>query len=375
VNTARSNWEKSRGFPSIALPVQKYIGELDDERRLFYVAVTRAKEELCISSSRLDWYGKAMEPSQFISELGEAGVVYSETDSFEQNNETELIRFFSNEVIEHSVFSVEYLASRYAEENVSVTALNNYLDCPIKYLFRNLIQLPDVYTPALRYGDAVHRALESFFIQSAQGGTIGSRDELLAAYDTAISTAGFFGAELDTFRLKGRQSLGMYYDYYAHTWSSAVTVEEYVRRTLTVGDTNVTLSGKIDKLEWLKHSGAGPVRVVDYKTGKVYSQKSSRAQKDALERQIQFYHLLLQDYKGGDVMVAEAVLDFVEPTDDGEFEQKTLTVSEEDIFQLIDTIAKMAQAVCSGEFLQRGCKQKDCESCALYDAIVKNHTH
>ena len=369
MNTARSNWENSRGFPAISLPVDKYKGEIDDERRLFYVAVTRAKEHLIISSSKQDWYGKLMEPSQFISELGQNGVSYQETDDFELSNESELVRFFSNETAKESVFDTDYLSARFAEENLSVTSLNNYIDCPIKYLFRNLIQLPDVYTPAQRYGDAVHRALESFFKLSNVNQKIESRDCLLEFFDESLKTSGFFDKDFETFSLKGRQSLGMYYDYYHNDWSYDVLLEEYIRSTLRVADREVTLSGKIDKIEWLEHSGAGPARVVDYKTGKVYSQKSTKSQKEALERQIQFYHLLLQDYKNGDVIVREAILDFVEPTDEGEFEQKTLAVEEKDIINLTDLIEKMVNEVQSGEFLKNGCKKKDCESCLFFEGL------
>lgn len=375
MNTARTNWENSRGFASIALPLERYAGELDDERRLFYVAVTRAKNHLLISSSKQDWYGKAMEPSQFISELGEQGISKIDVSNFEQDNQSELIRFFSNDSIDDSIFSVDYLAARFAEENLSVTSLNNYIDCPLKYLFRNLIHLPDVYTAPLRYGDAVHRALEAFFKKAREAGKIGSRKALLDAYEEAMKTSGFYGDEYETFLLKGRQSLGMYYDYYAKDWVATVALEEYIRCTLETKEGTITLSGMIDKLEFLDEIDHGPVRVVDYKTGKVYSQKSSKAQKEALERQIQFYHLLLRDYKDGDVVVKEAVLDFVEPTEEGVFEQKTLEVTNEDLTVLTENIEQLQRDVKDGSFLSKGCRKKDCEWCTFWDGIdIKTKT-
>jgi DNA helicase-2/ATP-dependent DNA helicase PcrA len=369
INTARSNWEKSRGFADISLPLGQYKGELDDERRLFYVAITRAKTHLSISSSKQDWYGKAMEPSQFISELSEASVCHEVVDEFESGSEAELIRFFSNEPLHDSVFDAEYLAARFAEENLSVTALNNYLECPRKYLFRNLIQIPDVYTPALRYGDTIHRALENFFKASVEEKKILAKTVLLDAYETAMNTSGFFDKDYDTFLKKGRQSLGMYYDYYHTWWSLNVSLEEYIRATLVVDDVELTISGKIDKLEFHDELGSGRVRVIDYKTGKVFSKKTTKAQKEALERQIQFYYLLLQNYKEGDIKVEEAMLDFVEPSDDGTFEQKSLTVTSADLEHLTEQIHFMAQAVRSGAFLEQGCQKKDCEACQFWETI------
>ncbi len=369
INTASSNWEKRRAFPGITLPIQKYAGDTDDERRLFYVALTRAKTELHISSSKQDWSGKALEPSRFIAELGEDGVAVVDTKQFEVEKESELSRFLSESTISDSVLSPTFLAEKFKEENISVTSLNNYIECPLKYLFRNLIRLPDVYTPALRYGDAVHRALEDFFAASSKAGDILPKQVLLDAYTQSAQTAGFTETDYETFILKGRQSLGAYYDYYHTDWTTNVSLEEYIRRSLPLSDLDVTLSGKIDKLAYERDSLTGPVTIIDYKTGKVFSKKSTKAQKEALERQIQFYHLLLQDYKDGDVYITEAMLDFVEPTDENTFEQKTLPVTDEDLVELTSLIETMAHEILNGSFLEKGCQKKDCEACQLWAVI------
>jgi len=371
LNTAMTNWEKSRGFSSITLPMERYKSDLDDERRLFYVALTRAKTHLAVSSSKQDWSGKALEPSRFIAELGTEHVELVDTAAFETAQESALVEFFGNPTIEDSVFNTTYLAERFRSENLSVTSLNNYLDCPIKYLFRNLIQLPDVYTPTLRYGNAVHGALEHFFTESHTAGSVLQKETLFAHYQTAMQAAGFTATDYDTFLRKGRQSLGMYYDYYQSDWSVSVTLETYIRRTLALPDIELTLSGKIDKLEYLRTFGTGPVRVVDYKTGKAFSKKSTKAQKQALERQIQFYHLLLDGYKQGDVYVESAMLDFVEPTDSGEFEQKTLQVTAADLTALQSEIAAMAASVLDGSFLTKGCAKKDCQHCAFFATVQR----
>lgn len=369
INTASANWEKRRAFPAIALPIQKYTGDTDDERRLFYVALTRAKSKLHISSAKQDWSGKALEPSRFISELGTEGVAQEDVTQFEVEHEEELARFLSESTISDSVLSSEFLAEKFKEENISVTALNNYLECPITYLFRNLIRLPDVYTPALRYGDAMHRALEDFFTESVAAGEILDKQVLLRAYERAAQRAGFTETDLEVFMQQGRQSLGAYYDYYHQEWTVHVSIEEYIRRTLMLDECEVTISGKIDKLEYQKDSLTGPVKIVDYKTGKVFSKKSTRAQKDALIRQIQFYHLLLQGFKEGEITVKEAVLDFIEPTADNEFEKKSLPVTEEDLIELKNTIETMAKEIRDGSFLQKGCHKKDCEACHLWTVI------
>lgn len=369
INTARSNWEKNRGFPGIALPLSRYKGELDDERRLFYVAMTRAKEHLTISSSKQDWYSRSLEPSQFISELDRSACELMDTGSIEASLEGELQSFLSRSQPDRSVFDPDYLKELFLEQNLSVTGLNNYLDCPMKFLFRNLIQLPDVYSAPLRYGDAIHKALERFFKDSAVAGEILPKETLVEAYTTAMNSSGFFDKEYDQFLKKGIESLSAYYDTYHNVWSVQVELELYVRRSLAVGEHELTLSGILDKVEFQNHVGEGAVRIVDYKTGKPFSEKGTKEQKDALIRQIQFYHLLLKDYKEGAYRITEAVLDFVEPGKSGEFEQKTVAVSGDDVIALERTIQEMTTAIVDGSFLKSPCKKKDCEACELWFSL------
>ena len=51
------------------VPHEKALEELEEERRLFYVAMTRTKEKLCLSAVR-NRYGKEMVPSRFLKEMG-----------------------------------------------------------------------------------------------------------------------------------------------------------------------------------------------------------------------------------------------------------------------------------------------------------------
>ena len=51
------------------VPHERAMEELEEERRLFYVAITRTKEKLCLSASR-NRYGKETIPSRFLKEMG-----------------------------------------------------------------------------------------------------------------------------------------------------------------------------------------------------------------------------------------------------------------------------------------------------------------
>jgi DNA helicase-2/ATP-dependent DNA helicase PcrA len=56
-------------------------GGIEEERRLFYVAVTRAKEKLIITWSRLDGKGNPVSPSQFIEEISQKEEIFSNEET------------------------------------------------------------------------------------------------------------------------------------------------------------------------------------------------------------------------------------------------------------------------------------------------------
>src|SRR3989344_2689441 len=182
IGATRKNWEKSRGFSKIDLPIDDYKGDIDDERRLFYVSMTRAKKDLYITSSLTDWEGREQDKSQFVTEIDQSLVENIDTGKFEKENIDNLILFVSKSDSNKSLFDKEYLKKLFFEQNLNVTALNNYLECPIKYLFRNLIQLPSEYSANLLYGDLMHDSLEKFFEDSKNSKKILGKNNLIKHY-------------------------------------------------------------------------------------------------------------------------------------------------------------------------------------------------
>jgi DNA helicase-2/ATP-dependent DNA helicase PcrA len=312
IGATRSNWEKSRGFNKIALPIDDYKGDAHDERRLFYVSMTRAKKGLSISSSLTDWEGREQDKSQFVSEIEPACVEVVETNSFEKENLDNLNIFITPTSVTKTVWDEEYLKQVFLKSGLNVTALNNYLECPIKYLFRSLIKLPSEYSANLVFGNVVHDALEEFFKESHKAEKILEKDLLISAFEKAIDHSTLVGSDYERYLKHGRKILRDYYDEYASEWPYDVLTEKYMRHVFALDSgEEIVLSGILDKIEYMDPSHEGEINVVDYKTGKPYSEKSKKSQKEDLERQIVFYHILLEEY-GDRLIVKKAVLDFLE---------------------------------------------------------------
>lgn len=366
INSTRKAWESRRGGGnSIALPIYQYDGDIEDERRLFYVAMTRAKKSLSISFARTDNDGKEHEESEFVKEIDSLFKEEKNMNSFEKKNIDKLSSFMNFEIKQESIFDPEYLKQLFFKRGLNVTALNNYFDCPLKYLYKNLIRIPDIYSVTLSFGSIIHESLESFFKLSSREGKILSKDFLLEEFAKSLSRGKMSEKDEEKSKTKGQSILSEYYDKYFSSWESRVKVEFGPKRNFKLNSQEVLeLTGKIDKIEYLNDDFSGEVNLIDYKTGKPFSEKT-KEEKLNYERQIIFYHLLLEEYDNGKIKINRSVLDFIEKNKKGEFEQYSFNVAKDHLDKLKEEINNVADDIISMKFLEKGCGKKECEWCQI----------
>jgi DNA helicase II / ATP-dependent DNA helicase PcrA len=366
IGATHRGWEARRSpMNAITLPIYQYDGDIADERRLFYVAMTRAKKELAISFSRTDNDGREHEESQFVREIDASFVEVVDTTPFEEKNIDTLAVFMSSLKKSATLFDADYIRQLFFTRGLNVSALNNYLDCPMKYLYRNLIRIPDLSSPAQQYGNVIDIALNNFFKRSKLESQILPKKVLLEEFETALLSYNLDEKEEDKFRERGEKALVEYYDEYADTWTPRVETQFYVKKDFLLENRDtVQLSGLIDKIEYLDDDFTPHINVIDHKTGKAYSEKT-KEQKEAYERQLVFYKLLLEGNEKYDFTIEKSMLDFVEKNKKGNFEQYSFDITREHIEKLHGEINMLAHEVLSLEFLDKGCQKKDCEWCKI----------
>ena len=366
INATRKAWESRRGGGgSITLPVYQYDGNTEDERRLFYVAMTRAKKELTISFSRTDNDGGEHEVSEFVKEIDEECKEEKKMKNFEEENIDKVSSFMNIEKKSDSLFDKEYIRQLFFKRGLNVSALNNYISCPKKYLYKNLIRIPDSYSLILNFGNIVHKSLELFFKNCHIEGKILPKDNLINEFEKLIDKSNISEKNESKLRKRGISLLSEYYDRYSNDWTYRVKVEFDPKRSFELESKEMLeLGGKIDKVEYQSDEFAGGVNIIDYKTGKPFSEKT-KEQKADYERQIIFYHLLLEGYDSGNIHINKSILDFLEKNKKGEFEQYSFDVTNAHIEKLKAEINTCARGVLSMEFLKNGCNKKDCEWCQL----------
>ncbi len=348
-DAVHGRWNNKRRMNFFKLPIVTEALTVEDDRRLFYVALTRAKKNITITYSQKSSEGRPQEPSLFVTELlGE----HVETELQAGTTESLDALFTPRTKFSPSLTSPEYIRERFFKNKLSATALNNYFKDPLVYLFCNLFRLPAAQSKTLLYGNVVHKALELFFHEGKEQGRIPEEKRLLELFQEALEHEYLLHEYYEEFSERGRKSLSAYYQARHPEFTTHIETEKRLSGltfTLNSGE-ELMLTGILDKIEYLPD---GTVRVVDYKTGKAWSEKG-KDEKERLRRQIVFYKLLLDQYEEGDkkFRMSEGVLDFVEPNKKGNLEQERIVVTDLDCEHLKQEMNEFAEAVLSGEFLQ-----------------------
>ncbi len=348
-NFINSLWGKSRKMTNnFILPTTKTQGGEDDERRLFYVALTRGKKEVKILYSKIKEDGKENAASLFLDEIKDE----VEFLDIQEKDFSEKIKILFSEKEEKilSIFDKEYIKKLFLENTLSISALNNYYRSPIKYFFRNLIRLPSSQTKPLIFGNIIHNSLDIYFKKGKEEKRTPSKKELLEIFQSSLKKFTIPEKHFDEIESHGREILEKYYDRYSNEFNFKVETEKKIYSEIKLnGGEKLKLYGIVDKLELLD---GNKIRVVDYKTGKTYEEKT-KEDKANLDRQLVFYKLLIDKYFDAD-RVEEAMLDFVEESKKtGEYSRQRRFIRRQEVDGLEKDIQDFAQDIISGEFLER----------------------
>jgi DNA helicase II / ATP-dependent DNA helicase PcrA len=337
----------------IDLPFEDFShGSLDDERRLFYVALTRARKNAFISSYVLNEEGKEKNKSAFVEEVD--GVDMVSTEEFESNLGTEFASFFQEgEPRLLSITNQEFITEKFMKSKLSVSALNNYAESPILYFFRNLIHLPEAKTVHLDFGNLVHGTLEEYFNECKNKGEILDKEVLSESYQKVLSE----NPAYQEFEDRGWEILEGYFEKRKDGFDIPMENELRVPALpfeLRDGQ-SLNLTGVMDKITRNKD---GDIVVWDYKTGKAYSDMP-KDRKSKIKRQATFYKLLLRYAYKGRFDFRKAVFDFVEPNSKGEYEQVEFEITESDLDEVRSLIQSLADDLLSGDFLRKDYKKDE----------------
>jgi DNA helicase II / ATP-dependent DNA helicase PcrA len=367
IDAIESEWEntKSGGNNRFKLPDTLTFTTEEDateaRRRLFYVAMTRAKEHLQISFAKTDEKGKTIGKSQFIDEL--ALPIEQAPVSEHILLENQIASLTEMESINTQLIEQEFVVDVLKNFKISVSALNAYLDCPLSFYFEYILKIPTTMSQAAHYGTAIHYALRKIFgeMLRSKDKVFPSKEEFIKYFeiDLMAQRAHFSQSELKRRLSIGRDNLSKYYDLNSTKWSKNVIVE----RSIVAECEGVPIKGVLDKVEF---KDDGTAHIVDYKTGKP---DDNRTRKPTLKnplggnywRQIVFYKIMYENYRANLIRVKSGEISYIEPDNKGNFKAKVLDIESKDVEILRGVIVSTWEKIKNQEF--EGCGKKDCVWC------------
>jgi DNA helicase II / ATP-dependent DNA helicase PcrA len=347
----------------------------EDERRLFYVAVTRAKSNLTIT--RADSYNnygtsKQAVPSMFLSELGNEHVKQLDTQWVEEEAHKHIESLLLTQPRgDSSDAETAFLKDLADNFKLAATSLNSYLLCAYKFKLDKLLKVPHAKKAHLSFGTAVHKALENFYTKLKTDKEVPSKEYLIKQFEIAMNESIITKQDLKIYTEKGQEMLSSYYDQNVTDFHEPLATEQSL--SVKLGD--IELTGKIDRLEWADKA-AKLVRVIDYKTGtpKTMGQieGTTKDSDGELRRQLEFYKVLVDNDKTLNYQFGEGMLDFIEePQSKGKDGKRRLMVKDEDAEALKQKIKEVMKSIRALEF-PRTTNYQTCEKCYFKDHCWPN---
>lgn len=353
-------------MPDTLFASQPVTRDEEELRRLFYVALTRAEKHLTISFSEFRLDGKPIEPSMFIAEIQDQEEVAIMQVNLDNNTVSD---FTALQYQESALPSIEKVEAAFIEQVLqkfvmNVTALNNYLKCPLQFYYNNLVRVPSGKSEATEFGSAIHEALQRYFQYMLEKQEFPSKEYLGKYFEEYMEkNRKSFTPEQYKRRMEyGLEVLQNYREAYIDKWNKIVVIERNINNVVVNG---VPIKGKLDKLEF----NGKQVNVVDYKTGDIEKAKDKVLPPDEKQpnggdywRQAVFYKILVDNYEQKDWKVISSEFDFVEPDSKKNYRKVTVNISEQDIEIVKNQITTVWEKIQAHDFYT-GCGKDDCHWC------------
>ncbi len=343
---------------SLPLYIKEKVHVRDDLtlKRELYVAITRAKRFCTILYSAKSYTGAPQELAYIIEDMAS----HFEHQSAKVTEKIILSKDERAYVESHPTKKestsldalTKLVGESYAGRKVSVSLLNNFFECPWKWYFRNLLQLPEMKSESLEFGNKVHGAI----------------DKILKLKNIPKKEALELAAEGDKEVLKilSRWTVGRL---------PSILEKRENEKSISLNTAefpHLHMYGKLDLVEFLDSDN---LRVTDFKTGSV--KKKSDIEKLGEDgrmsnymRQLAMYSFLIEKNPKWKARVTSSRLEFLEAKDakDSIYDTK---INDEHIKMLVQDISDYDMWVKNGEWVKRPCnynsygKNTECEYCKM----------
>jgi len=263
---------------------------LEEERRLFYVAMTRAKQGLYFSWAP-DYGGKVKKKaSRFLTELGLVKKIVPLNKGDKGG-----LKLMEKEPLK--IPPTPFVKGGIIPSHFSYSQLAAYSACPYQYRFAHILKIPVRGKETFSFGKTMHATLQKLFIlinekkglgqaelfgnppspplsggvrqvfPPDKGGLRGvvTLDEILKLYEQSWVDDWYESKKKkQQRRQQGKEILKAFYEKYKGNWPEALHLEKKFSWKITSGEADYIVRGAVDRID--KYEGG--LKLVDYKTGR-----------------------------------------------------------------------------------------------------------
>jgi ATP-dependent exoDNAse (exonuclease V) beta subunit len=335
----------------------RYAGATNDERlRLFYVALTRARSQLYLTSYARNYAGTNTNHLKYLEETSDGETLQSPLLPAGQqqvlpaeNNaptpSTELTAYWQqrHEAALTQTDMQALVQERLARYQLSPTHLNDFIDVaycgPQAFFVRTILRFPQAPRAEVQFGNAMHETLEWMHTEIKTKDKLPAESTVAIMFERRLRMKQLREHDTELFLDRGRDALQAYLQQ-RRTTISADNVAEHNFRNEGVLLGKAHLTGKIDKL--IIDRQAKTIVIVDYKTGKGHHRWTRDIRLHKYRQQLYLYKLLVEgSHSFAGYTVTGAYLEFVEPDEDGMIQTLQLTFDPDEQHR----VARLAQAV------------------------------
>ena len=260
----------------------------EEERRLFYVAMTRAQEGLFFSSAQ-KYEGNVREKklSRFLAEL---------------DFQTSKTHDAHIDLTQHSQKKSDEKGEFHFEKptTFSHSQINSYTNCPYQYKLAHILKIPTKSSGSFSFGNTIHNTLQEFYemvqkmnginqatlfdtsviIDKTDSIQVPTEETLLTMYEKKWIPDWYKNKrQREDYYKKGKEILRIFYHAQEGNWTIPLSLEGWFK--IKIGD--FFINGRIDRID--KHDD-GSLEIIDYKTGKSKEKLSTDDKKQLLLYQI-----------------------------------------------------------------------------------------
>jgi DNA helicase-2/ATP-dependent DNA helicase PcrA len=262
---------------------------VQEERRLFYVGMTRARDELVLSHA-LDYGGKrTRRVSPFVLEA--LDLPAGTSPATRASGALERLAAHDAPAIPAPAVGPR---GRAEPLMLSFHQVDAYLACPLRYKYAHVLRVPTAPHHAIVYGSALHLAVQEFHKRHARG-IVMSETKLAAVFEQAWTTEGFVSREHEEARLAaGRDALRRFRQ--AQLEPGAI-VPAYVEREFAFLLDGDRVRGRMDRVDLIPAAAAGS-RLERPAKGPAVADAA-----DVVEPALPLLHerVVITDYKSSDI--------------------------------------------------------------------------